>query len=271
MTHYCAILSLAALFLSIAGTPLPALAGDATLTIENTHTSELKPFLLAKATFLPDNEESNPDVGYNDYATETCSDYTYSFCPDNAECTSCPIDQTKFKIESCKPGYYVQNDKCLPSDCGVLGYLAAIPDDQICTSVTEDGLSCYKDCRAISCSGYTLDCDTKPAHVEELIKCPDCQSKNAKCGNKVCKISKCQNGYKIANNGTECILLQDTCPANYYKECKNGIDKTFAPEFTEAGNKCYKCKSENTACPTGQINLDTYWCNGALKCFLPAK
>lgn len=240
-----------------------------------TYTAELKPistsFQTARSTFLPDRFEdlgfSNYDTLDDDYNRYNCSGYTLSACPNQGLCSACPFDAGLFKLQSCNAGFTRHGNSCLLQDCSTIGYLAEVPSGKVCTSVNQGGLTCYKDCRAPSCSGYTLSCSDKPENAAALVKCPDCTTNASNCGDNICKISQCNSGYKIANNGTTCLALDDTCPNGYYKFCETSTQG--APVFTEAGTACYQCKPKVLSCPSGQLNLDTYWCNAALRCVLP--
>ncbi len=241
------------------------------------HTLELKPispseYLLAKATFLP---ETYDDLGlsghentrYNHNQGNNCTGYELTTCPANGNCSSCPFDRRYKRLISCATGYNKSGNLCSPGSCSVLGYESTIPTNKICTQHTEGRLTCYKGCRTISCSEYPLNCDTfNVANSSGKTTCPDCENATANCSPKLCKINKCLDGYKVSENGRECILLDDTCPNGYYKDCQTGT--TGEPQFTEKGTVCYKCQART--CANGSYNLNVYWCNGALKCLLPA-
>ena len=224
-----------------------------------THALELKPipfqsYKIAKSVFLPDFKDSEfgiIDSLSGDYSQDNCAAYTLSSCPSGANCSSCPFDAHRFKFNSCKTGYKLSGSSCIPSSCSTLGYSSYVPSGQVCTKITQSGLTCYKGCRNVSCSGYSLSCSSKPANSSSLTKCPDCNSAYSNCSTNVCKIAQCYDGYKIANNGTSCIPLDDTCPDGYFKTCDTGIESTVSPTTTEAGTKCYKCRVLNDTCPNG--------------------
>lgn len=215
-----------------------------------THALELKPipyqsYKIAKSVFLPDFKDSEfgiIDSLSGDYSQDNCAAYTLSSCPSGANCSSCPFDAHRFKFNSCKTGYKLSGSSCIPSSCQAIGLSSSVPSGQVCTKITQSGLTCYKGCRNVSCSGYSLSCSSKPANSSSLTKCPDCNSAYSNCSNNVCKIAQCNDGYKIANNGTSCIPLDDTCPDGYFKTCDTGIESTVSPTTTEAGTKCYQCK-----------------------------
>ena len=216
----------------------------------------------AKSTFLPDRFD---DLGLSDYSTidgnynpDDCSDYTLTSCPSNASCTSCPSNKSLYKFLSCQSGYKLSGSSCVAANCATLGYVDYVPLGQICTPISSNSLNCYKDCRNVACSGYTLDCNSLPTNATSVTKCPECTSDNANCGDNVCKIDECEPGYKVSDNGTFCEAMDDTCPEGYYKDCETGTQGE--PVLTEAGNKCYQCKAQVEECPVGQLNSDTYWC-----------
>lgn len=223
--------------------------------------------LYARIIFLPDYiEQLEAPIPIN-----PCIDYNLFACPIKGECVSCANDNRRYKLISCESGYIKNGNFCLKKTCGNFGsnYADKVSYGQVCEEVQLEGITCYHNCRDINCVGYTLECETMPEHALNLEKCKDCQNTSSQCGKYVCKISKCEDGYKIASNGTECLPLDDTCPEGYYKECETGIETTIEPVITEAGNECYQCRPKIQQCPIGQWNLDTYWCNGALRCWLP--
>ncbi len=202
----------------------------------------------AKSTFLPDLTDS--EVGFSSSKTDNnynrgdnCSGYELTSCPANGNCSSCPFNQKHKKLVSCNHGYTQSGNSCSASSCSAIGYETDIPTNQICTKVTESGLICYKDCRTVSCSGYTLNCDNfNVANSAGKATCPDCESASANCSLKLCKVSSCLDGFKIADNGTECVALDDTCENGYYKSCDTGT--TGEPKYTEAGTACWQCKAK---------------------------
>ncbi len=137
-------------------------------------------------------------------------------------------------------------------------------------------LTCYGGCRAMSCSRYTLNCSTTPAHAKTVEKCPGCENgimfggttvplpsqgvilsskQEANCGSNYCRISACEDGYKLNSSGTQC--LSDTCPNGYYKECETGT--TGDPQYTEAGTACYQCRAASTICEAQGYHDSSYW------------
>lgn len=243
-----------------------------------THTIGLEPipnsYQTAKSTFLPDRFDDLGMSGFNSigntnvYTPNTCLDYTLSSCPDNALCSVCPTSSQRYKLISCRSGFNASGNTCIAASCSSAGYYASVPSRQICTKISLGALTCYNNCRAVSCSGYSISCSSMPENAQSVAKCGDCNSDASNCDDNVCKVSQCANGYKIANGGTACIALDDTCPDGYYKECETGTQGD--PQYTEAGSACYQCKPKPVGCPSGTLDLNNYWCNGALQCFLKA-
>ena len=153
-----------------------------------------------------------------------------------------------------------------------------IPSGKKCTSQSFkysdlQTLQCYVGCRSLNCSGYNLNCLSKPAHATSMTKCPDCSTSLerylkpgtitssiyapfiAQCDSSYCKIGACEDGYKISSDGTKC--LNDTCSKGYYKECETGTQGTA--QYTETGTACYQCKPASTSCSEKGYYDSTYW------------
>lgn len=234
-----------------------------TLSHTDTHILELKPipysYKMAKATFLP--EFQDKEIGWagneiSDSANQggQCGGYELTDCPAHGNCSSCPFDRRYKRITGCTDGYALKAGNCQAASCSVLGYSADIPANNICSKITEDGLTCYKNCKSVSCSGYSLNCDTfNIDNSSGKAICPDCESGNANCSPMLCKVSSCLDGYKIADNGTSCIALDDNCPDNYFKTCETGTQGE--PQLTEKGTACYQCKPKTPECPDGYASL----------------
>lgn len=240
------------------------------------HTPELKAspqFRLAKATFLP---ETFNDLGLSEFkrskydynSKPNCSSYILNNCPDNGSCANCPFNQRLKKLISCKIGFTKINNFCKPNSCQAINtsYFSDIPNDYICSQTLELGLICYKNCQLIDCASYPLNCTASIPNALSLENCPDCLNPHALCSVQKCKVKTCVDGYKVAENAASCIMLDDNCPDGYYKNCQTGT--TGEPQYTEKGTACYKCQART--CSNGNLNLNIYWCDGALKCLLPA-
>ena len=234
---------------------------DNALASHNFSAPELKPvsgsYKIAKSTFLPD---ADGDLGLSGHSIskydhnygDNCAGYNLEACPDGGICSSCPFNLTKKKLVSCKSGFEKSGSSCKASSCGAINssYKDSIPTNQICTKFTEDGKTCYKDCKDVDCSGYPLtNCTTTVANSTGLTICPDCESANANCSPKKCKITACNTGYKLNADETACVEKDDTCPTGYYKTCETGT--IGDPVQTEKGTNCYQCKALDDNCPSG--------------------
>ena len=247
----------------------------APLASHNFFTPELKPspdsFKLAKSTWLPDSYDdlglSGHDNTKYDFNKNDCSQYTLSSCPQNGKCTKCPVG-TGWKLDSCDTGYTKMGDTCTKKAefCveNATTFKNRIPNDYYCDNLEIDPKcsgsncdKCFTSCRKINCDNYPLDCNSinkTVLHIAETAICTDCRVSTSNCIKNYCKIIRCIDGYKIAENGSSCIALDDTCPNGYYKSCETGTQGT--PEYTEKGTACYQCKANTIECPKGYELID---------------
>ena len=103
--------------------------------------------------------------------------------------------------------------------------------------------SAYKKCECNPCSGYdyTYAQATEQGYEPDGEACNSCGTKKYKRKAKEC------TGFYICDYGGE--VGAETCMSGTVKmfsSCKEKADET---------------------CPDGTVNMDTYWCNDALKCF----
>ena len=227
------------------------------------HSLGLKPhnsFQLAKATFLPDTKDdlgfSGRDAASSGYGQgDVCKDYPLSQCPANGTCSSCVTNFNRKKLTGCKSGYKISGNACVPSTCATLnsGYAASMPSNSVCIKVSQYGLTCYSNCRNISCGSYPVNCpaemtgESYTANGITYQSCPDCPASTSpssttvySCTTRKCKITSCPSTQKLNSAGTACIDKDDTCPTNYYKSCETGTQGD--PKYTELGTACYQCK-----------------------------
>ena len=217
-------------------------------------------FQLAKATFLPDTKDdlgfSGRDAASSGYGQgDVCKDYPLSQCPANGTCSSCVTNFNRKKLTGCKSGYKISGNACVPSTCATLnsGYAASMPSNSVCIKVSQYGLTCYSNCRNISCGSYPVNCpaemtgDSYTANGITYQSCPDCPASTSSssttvysCTTRKCKITSCPSTQKLNSAGTACINKDDTCPTNYYKSCETGTQGD--PKYTELGTACYQCK-----------------------------
>lgn len=257
----------------------------------------------AASVFLPDKKDgfgfngNSFEDGY-DYSSNNCSDYPLAECPVNAECSACGWGH-KYKLIKCDDDYKIQGSACVAKSCSEINsaYKAGVPVNQVCSAVAAaSGISCYQSCRDIDFAGYPLtECPADAVCTNH----PDCNttpSKKGNCSPVKKKIISCNlSSQKIDVSGLACVDKDDTCAAGYFKSCETGTLGT--PEYTELGTACYQCKAACgnkctlSACPTGavcnyegcskkycvtgcavgKVDAETYWCGGALKCWMPLK
>ena len=223
-------------------------------------------FQLAKATFLPDTKDdlgfSGRDAASSGYGQgDVCKDYPLSQCPANGTCSSCVTNFNRKKLTGCKSGYKISGNACVPSTCATLnsGYAASMPSNSVCIKVSQYGLTCYSNCRNISCGSYPVNCpaemtgDSYTANGITYQSCPDCPASTSpssttvySCTTRKCKITSCPSTQKLNSAGTACINKDDTCPTNYYKSCETGTQGD--PKYTELGTACYQCKPKIETC-----------------------
>ena len=220
-------------------------------------TQGLKPisdsYKLAKLQFLPDLKDSENGWAGNNigsaYNKNDCSAYPLKSCPLGATCVKCPFAK-KYKLTSCRSGWKISGNTCVAASCSALNssYLSTVPDNKICSKINEGGLTCFKECRNISCNDYKINCDNgvSGANITSSALCPDCQNANAKCSPKLCKITACATNYKTNADNTACVEKSDVCPNNYFKTCETSI--VGEPEYTERGTACYQCKPQIQTC-----------------------
>lgn len=233
---------------------------------------------FAAAHFLPDYEDhlasfQNTKLDFNNVNTQQCKDFELNKCPDFAVCNRCAFEN-KFLISSCFEGYKINTDKtsCLPKPCADINasYSSAIAADNNCAFHKFAGFSCYSSCRAVNCASYTISSCPQNA---VCISCPDCEEtagRTGNCSSSKLKVASCKSStQKVNDNATACIDKDDTCPSGYFKKCDSGIDGNYNSSFTELGSECFRCKART--CSSGGLNLDYYFCNGFLKCLIPAK
>lgn len=225
-------------------------------------------YQIAKSTFLPELKDSEWGFGSQqidgNHNKNKCQGYVKASCPPKASCKFCPFDHSMVIISGCAANWTRNGNSCTPNNCAAIdsSYKDAIPDNNICTKSSEYNKTCFKNCRTVSCSAYSVSCTTKPEHATSVEKCPDCEnSSNSKCiGDNLCKVTACEKNYKINSNATGCILKDDTYPNGYNKTCETGTQGD--PKYTEIGTACWQCKPPEVQCEA------PYYRNEENKCVL---
>lgn len=251
------------------------------LTFLSTH--ELKPapsYQIAKSTFLPDIADNLGDINL-DYNQNPCQKYPLDSCPKNAKCKYCPFDIHKFRVTTCSSPYILQGDYC---ECPPMVYLTYPNDkcikycDSLCIQKT-----CIPSADQEECTLGTAPCDNGCGAMSRNC-CLQCQDTiETKPENAHFVLEECIDG-----DGTHQVQTKWECDDGYYKSgeiCKkncisnpcSGYDLIACP----ADKICEECTITATNCTTdgnrykaigckitGQVDLDNYWCNGALRCWL---
>lgn len=156
-------------------------------------------------------------------------------------------DRYQYDASNCKPPSYPSGASCggkyadciinIPEAC--LGYTQTCPDGW----QLEDGGRCkydntYGTC-CNKCDGFE-ETEIKPGYIET---------------------SRCDSCFGIRYKTT-------VNPCDGYFDCQYGAVTGSA--VCQSGDvvKYKECKKEPTVCPAESWNLESYWCNGALKCWI---
>ena len=172
---------------------------------------------------------------------------------------SCP--QLGYPFTSCPSGYSLY-DPCPVSskyykeckkdpNCEDLGYVSSCPEGQIpdLSDVCPEDGNWYK-CICDPCEGYeyTYEQATAEGYIVNGAGCQSCDVMKYKR-----KPAPCV-GYNYDNmncNVTSCGNLEGG-------SCRSGNVTKY--------EKCTPCP---VTCPSGQENMDTYWCSSAWRCLMP--
>lgn len=265
-----------------------AAAFDLPSSFSYSHTTELKPipnsFQIAKSTFLPDRFEdlglSDYDTLGNDYNIGNCDDYPLTSCPAGSLCQACPFNARRYRSYSCKAPYTFVNGKCTCPQ----GVALSNPNDK-CTQYCGNTCikkSCTPSTNQTDCTNGTQSCDNGCGQNTRKC-CVACTNKiTSKPANATYTYSDCYDGSnKRIQTGWVCNSGFHQKGSACEKDCNNTPCSGFTLSSCPSGQTCEKCTKTATdcttsgtyykliGCPTGQLDLDNYWCNGALKCFLP--
>lgn len=203
----------------------------------------------SRAVFLPDAQDG-------EWAGHTVSeDYNvYSSCvQDGYKLTSCPEGSTP---SGYCPLYPTLFEKCISNSevCRGQGYVISCPEGEeadYSQRCPQD--SVYTKCKCAACLGYdyTEVEANSDGYIADGEPCLSCQTEKYKR-----KINPCEGyEYDAGNCGVNSCgkLAGDTCQSGSTLKYK----------------KCDPCPAPSPTCSDGSWNLDNYWCNGALRCWLP--
>ncbi len=248
---------------TLASCPLNANCNECTITDTDCSTSGTKyQFVSCKPDFHEVNGKCEKDC-----TKETCTGYTLSSCPENANCNECTITDTdcstsgtKYQFVSCKSGFHEVNGKCEPNctqeTC--FGYnLTSCPEKGNCSQcqtqttdctkgeikfkldsceddyVPQNG-KCVQTCTKETCTGYTL------ASCPEHANCNECTITDTDCSTSGTKYQfvSCKSGYHEVNSKCELNCTEETCFGYNLKSCPLNAE-------------CSECTLQTTECTLG--------------------
>ena len=188
----------------------------------------------------------------NAYFKQCCADkykYTADSCSYPNELSSdgcggkyrCICNRTLYPVESCASPQVVSGDAC-----------------------TEDGKKYYSEC--VCPSNYTETCTGQNQQGRGTGCTYNGTTKYTAC--------ECKPGYNQTCTELGPVTPSDYCQMNgvkYYNNCKTCENKCKL-DSCPVGNICeYEDCSQKyctIGCATGYKDLDNYWCNGALRCWV---
>lgn len=166
--------------------------------------------------------------------------------------TSCP--EGSFLFNRCPySSRYFNKCKLNAEYCSEQGYVSSCPSGQIpdLSQICSKSGSWYK-CKCDPCEGYTYTYAqaTAEGYVIDGAGCQNCSELKYKR-----KPAPC-SGYNY--NDTNCNV--SICEKLEGGSCLSGTKVKY--------KECTPCI---IPCPSGKVNIDTYWCDSALRCLLPAE
>lgn len=175
-----------------------------------------------------------------------------------------------------------------PLSCVAMGYLSkpVYPYKDCRKFLAANKLYCYKNCSCDEAVKYNAENCKDGAILGNTIK--NCQNKSDSC--------TCPEGYSLEITKAQCTAQGsrytlktkgtiDGQPCGRCEEmpCAGGGSSSCTGNLSSCGSSqilvssCTDCDGlprytcRNKECATGFINLDSYWCNSALRCLLPEK
>lgn len=190
-----------------------------------------------------DNDGSGGGIN-SDYKRCKLQGYTLSSCPEgSALANMCPWGINLY-------------EKCIPYEtlCKDIGYILSCPLGY----EPDSGQTCrydsiYVKCKCAMCLGYDYtESEAQMAGYEpDGEPCSSCEVKKYKR-----KLKACEGfSYDASNCGV------DSCASLEGATCQSGESIKY--------KECKACPVPEPVCSYPQVNIDTYWCSGALSCLLP--
>ncbi len=178
------------------------------------------------------------------------------------------------------------NPNTIENSCPEIGYnVTSCPEGQVPYDKCPLASGYYKSCKKI-CEGYEQSCpDGKVPDVSQYCSydhsyikcvCDECE------GYDYTYIQATTGGYVVEGEGCQsCEELrykrkENPCDGYDYDASNCGVTScgTLSGNTCQSGTivKYAECKScPAPSCSSTEWNLDSYWCNGALRCWLPEK
>ena len=177
--------------------------------------------------------------------------------------------------------YGIRNDSSHPSRkpvdpyagkiCADFGLLSSPKDKSlyVCPAVKKGPLNCYGSCICLSKFKYdSSNCAS--------LQGESCDGKYSSCCTDTCENYQHESipeGYEESGRCTDCAgkvkytIKPKDCGSGY-QTCSNGPD--IGASGCKSGELTYydKCKPDTVTCSSPQVNLESYWCNGGLKCWV---
>lgn len=155
--------------------------------------------------------------------------------------------------------------------CADFGLLSAPKDSSlyVCASIKKGPLNCYGSCLCLSKFKYdSSNCAS--------LQGESCDGKYSSCCNDNCENYQHESipeGYVESGRCTDCngkikyTIKPKDCGSGY-QTCSNGPE--IGASSCKSGELTYynKCKPDTITCSSPQVNLESYWCNGGLKCWV---
>ena len=213
--------------------------GDDDFTIDTVAQCKNEGFTI---TSCPAGSAASGACPYDDRYFNSCVSYD-ELCKQNNYYKSCSGNLVLDPSQSCD--YDSSYQKCVSAEekCEEEGYFNHCEDGKI----LDPGQVCsysssYQKCECNPCDGYdyTYEQATEQGYEPDGDACNSCGTKKYKRKAKECL------GFSVCDCGGEIGAT----------ECWSGQQQMFL--------SCKECVEE---CSSGEIDLNNYWCNGALKCF----
>ena len=239
---------------------------------------------IASVTFITGGSRlDSGNVEFEDASVQACQKrgynltacdggyWQYDFCPYNNEYfRQCCADKYKYTSDSCSYPNELSSDGCggkYRCICNRTLYpveSCASPQVVSGDACTEDGKKYYSEC--VCPSNYTETCTGQNQQGRGTGCTYNGTTKYTAC--------ECKPGYNQTCTELGPVTPSDYCQMNgvkYYNNCKTCENKCKL-DSCPVGNICeYEDCSQKyctIGCATGYKDLDNYWCNGTLRCWV---